>query len=181
MSDEAMLYCARKLNVDQPREVYSSGVLVHTFKEDGIGYLGLTRSLLLSHLERYGRVPAGSITFEGYTGQGCPRVFSLFNNYDVRFKRERAKRFSKRSVDEIRMELIKGFEGFDSPRPRLMWYWDTIKCGFGYTAPWDEFNLVSRALTPQWNTPFDAGPVETTDDKPQSPRGRTSAREVDRG
>ncbi|KZV72808.1 hypothetical protein PENSPDRAFT_733286 [Peniophora sp. CONT] len=177
MSDKELLYCAEKLGIKIPRDVYHSGKLIHTSTEDSMGYIQLMRGLLLMHLELRARVPDGSMKIEACFGQDNLHLFSLFSNCDVHYKRERARRYSKRSIDDIRMELNKGFEGFESgTRPRLMWHWDANKCGFEYAAPWDEFNLVPRAMTPDWYTHFDAGPVETNDDayKPQSPRGRSS-------
>ena len=133
MSDQAMLYCARKLDIAPPLELRrpSDGKVVQSYNETDWGYLSLVQMSFLCHLELQASLPCGTITVEE-----CfvpeHRLYALFSNYDLKFKTERARRFKKAKILAILEEIEDGLDGFDGPSPELMWHWDVKKCGFGY-------------------------------------------------
>ena len=173
MSDQAMLYCARKLDIAPPLELRrpSDGKVVQSYNETDWGYLSLVQMSFLCHLELQASLPCGTITVEECFAPEL-RLYTLFSNYDLKFKTDRARRFKKAKILAILEEIEGGLDGFDGPSPEIMWHWDVKKCGFGYalrsvrqetlltrlcrySAPCDVYNIWPAQDNPYWGQDFE--------------------------
>ncbi|VDC05965.1 unnamed protein product [Peniophora sp. CBMAI 1063] len=154
LTSDEMLYCAETFGVDPSCDVYRDGVPVGTTSKYNSGHLGLVQTCMRSYLECRGNVLSRSIAVEEAYHPEHLTYFILFSNYDVVFKRERAKRYRLESIKAIVEEMKRGFEGYEGRVPRVGWHWDVERCGYGYSAPWDEFNLWPVEENSHWRRTF---------------------------
>ncbi|VDC02468.1 unnamed protein product [Peniophora sp. CBMAI 1063] len=162
LTGEAMLYCAEKLGLAPSREVRRDGQVIDVISKTNSGYLGRVQNRLRNHLTFLASVPlTGSITVQLSIHPTFLHTFVLFTNYDMAFKRERVRRYKLEGIKAVAEELKKGFEGYEGKIPYLMWHWDTENCGYGYSAPWDEYNLWPAKENRHWARKF---MIEDTDD-----------------
>lgn len=170
LTDDALLYCAGKLGVAPSRDMCQDGKVVFTLNKYNSGYLGLVRTRLRSHLEFCGNIRSGSIAVQQSFAPEHLHYLILFSNYDVAFKRDRARQFMLESIGAIAQEMKKGFAGYEGRVPYLVWHWDVEKCSFGYeshtmtfftrltahrySAPFDDFNLWPAEENRHWRRSF---------------------------
>ncbi|VDB89371.1 unnamed protein product [Peniophora sp. CBMAI 1063] len=160
LTSDQMLYCAEKFGVAPSRDVYRDGVPVGTTSKYNSGHLGLVQTCMRSYLECGGNVLSRSISVEEAFHPERRHLFILFSNYDVVFKRERARRFRLEGIKAIVEEMKRGFEGYERRVPRVGWHWDGERCGYGYSAPWDEYNLWPAEGNSHWRRKFNDAPAK---------------------
>ncbi|VDC01414.1 unnamed protein product [Peniophora sp. CBMAI 1063] len=78
-------------------------------------------------------------------------VLSLYTNYSMEEKVWSSSRKREAVEGKVTEVLFRHLDG----KPSFKWYWDMQACGFGYCAPWDEFNIWPISETPRWTRKID--------------------------
>ncbi|KZV72809.1 hypothetical protein PENSPDRAFT_750625 [Peniophora sp. CONT] len=117
----------------------------------GRGYQREAQEHILIHLMKQSEIGRGAALGFGFKDCFVPEdkdcVLSLYTNYSRGNKKWSSSEWKRTAVEAKVAELL-CTDG--DPTTCLQWYWDANACGFGYCAPWDEFNIWSSAETPGW-------------------------------